>query len=225
MSKTGKSNFVYHNPSSSIQINGQDKAGVNINPSGTSGYYNMNDDEKQAYEYAQKQFALNLPKLDVFSADSQRKMDNQVKTFINAGKDDINEVYKPMLQDLQNDVASRFGNLDNSVFMDNLGKIEDKRSDAVSELAQNTELFRQDLTNNELANRYQYLDYMNNYQQQVLGNVLNMLGTGQNLSNASNSYYNNLNNNIANGNAAPYNYNSLLNMAFNKALGMLPFGK
>lgn len=223
MSKTGKKGFVYYNPSSSINVNGQDKAGIKVNPRGTSGYYNMDDDEKKAYEYAQKQFALNLPELNVFSADTQRQMNNQVDAYIDAGKDDINDIYAPMLQELQNDVASRFGNLDNSVFMDNLGKIEDKRSDAVSELANNAQIYRQDLVNNELSNRYNYLDYLNNYQQQVLGNILGMLGTGQNLSSLSNSHYNSLNNSIANSSGTPFNYSSLINMVANKALNFLPF--
>ena len=43
---------------------------------------------------------------------------------------------------------------------------------------------------NNLSN----LDYLNNYRQQMLSNILNMLGASQNLSNLSNSYYSNLNN-------------------------------
>ena len=78
--------------------------------------------------------------------------------------------------------------------MDNLSKIEDSRSKTISDFAQDVQTYRQDLVNNELANRYQYLDYLNNYRQQMLSNILNMLGASQNLSNLSNSYYSNLNN-------------------------------
>lgn len=192
MSKSKKA--IYYNPSSSIKVNGQDKAGINITNSGTSGYYNMDSNEQKAYDYAGEQFALNLPELNVFDADTQRKFDNQVQTYINRGVDDINDIYEPMLNDLHNDIASRFGNLDNSIFMDNLSKIEDSRSKTISDFAQDVQTYRQDLVNNELANRYQYLDYLNNYRQQMLSNILNMLGASQNLSNLSNSYYSNLNN-------------------------------
>lgn len=225
MSKTGKSNYIYYNPSSSVKINGKDKAGVNINPWGTSGYYNMDDDEKKSYEYAGEQFALNLPDVNVFSADTQKQFEKQIQSYINQGVEDINDIYTPMLDDLKNDIASRFGNLDNSVFMDNLSGIEDKRADAVSDLAQNAQVYRQDLINNELANRYDYLDYLNNYRQQVLSNILNMLGTGQNLSNVSNSYYTGLNSGIRNANTggSGFNFNSIANSVINKALGAIPF--
>ncbi len=217
MSKTGKSDYIYYNPSSSININGQNKAGVNFSTNGTSGYYNMDDDEKKAYDYAGEQFALNLPNLNVFSADTQRDLNNQVQSYINKGIEDINDIYTPMLQDLQNDIASRFGNLDNSIFMDNLSELEDKRADAVSDFAQDVQTYRQDLVNNELANRYQYLDYLNNYRQQVLSNILNTLGMSQGLSNSANSYYSSLNNIVNASNGNDYGFNNILNSAFNAA--------
>ena len=188
MSKSKKQ--IYYNPSSSIKVNGQDKAGVNITNSGTTGYYNMDDSEKEAYDYAGEQFALNLPNLNVFSADTQKELNNQVQSYINQGIDDINQIYEPMLNDLQNDIASRFGNLDNSIFMDNLSQIENSRAQAVSDFTQDVQSYRQDLINNELANRYDYLDYLNSYRQQIYSNILNALNSSQNL---SNSYYSSLN--------------------------------
>lgn len=195
MSKTSSSSgntFIPYNPSSSIMVNGQNKAGINVTPWGTSSYYNMDENEKKAYDYAGEQFALNLPNLNVFDADTQKRFDNQVQSYINQGIEDINDIYKPMLDDLQNDIASRFGNLDNSIFMDNLSEIEDKRADSISDFAQDVQTYRQDLVNNELSNRYNYLDYLNNYVQQVNSNILNATGTGQNLSNLSSSYFGSL---------------------------------
>ena len=221
MSKSGK-DYVYYNPSSSIKVNGQDKAGVNITNTGTTGYYNMDADEKKAYDYASKEFALNLPNLNVFSADTQRDFDNQVQAFINQGVDEIKDIYTPILQDLQNDIASRFGNLDNSVFMDNLSEIEDKRAEAVSDLAQSAQSYKQDLINNELANRYQYLDYLNDYRQQIISNILNTLSTGQNLSNTANSYYSSLNGIISNSNNNNgFNFQNIIDSALNTALSTI----
>lgn len=194
MSKSGSSSntFIPYNPSSSIKVNGVNKAGINVTPWGTSSYYNMDENEKKAYDYAGEQFALNLPNLNVFDADTQKRFDNQVQSYINQGVEDINDIYKPMLDDLQNDIASRFGNLDNSIFMDNLSEIEDKRADSISDFAQDVQTYRQDLINNELSNRYDYLTYLNNYLQQVNSNILNAAGTGQNLSNLSTSYFGSL---------------------------------
>ncbi len=221
MSKSSKS--VYYNPSSSIKVNGQDKAGINITDRGTTGYYNMDDSEEQAFNYAGEQFALNLPELNVFDADTQRKFDNQVQAYINKGVEDINNVYEPMLQDLQNDIASRFGNLDNSVFMDNLSDIEDSRAEAVSALSQDVQTYRQDLVNNELANRYEYLNYLNNYRQQMLSNILNTLSTSQGLSNLSNSYYSNLNGILGKESSGPdIDYARLLDATLSAAMMFIP---
>ena len=92
----------------------------------------------------------------------------------------------------KSDCYIRFSKYINKIFY--LSKIEDSRSKTISDFAQDVQTYRQDLVNNELANRYQYLDYLNNYRQQMLSNILNMLGASQNLSNLSNSYYSNLNN-------------------------------
>ena len=206
MSKTSSSSgntFIPYNPSSSIMVNGKNKAEISVTPWGTSSYYNMDENEKKAYDYAGEQFALNLPNLNVFDADTQKRFDNQVQSYINQGIEDINDIYKPMLDDLQNDIASRFGNLDNSIFMDNLSEIEDKRADSISDFAQDVQTYRQDLINNELSNRYNYLDYLNNYVQQVNSNILNATGTGQNLSNLSSSYFGSLSQPTSNKTSSP----------------------
>ena len=221
MSKSSKT--IYYNPSSSIKLNGEDKAGVNISPWGTSGYYNMDESEKSAFDYAGEQFALNLPELNVFDADTQRRFENQVQNYINKGVEDINDIYTPILNDLQNDIASRFGNLDNSIFMDNLSEIENSRADAVSALSQDVQTYRQDLINNELANRYEYLDYLNNFRQQLLSNALDALGESQNLSNLSNSYYSNLNGIVSKNNQnSGLDYGRLLSNALSAAMSKFP---
>ena len=190
MSKKSK---VKYNPSSSISLNGTNKAGTNVTPSGTYSYYNMSEPEKEAYEYAQKEFAKNLPQINVFSEDVQKQMDEAVDSFIKLGTQDINEIYEPILLDLQNDIASRFGNLDNSVFLDNLKSIENARGDVISDLALEAESMRQDLVSNELSNRYDFLDFLNSYQQQTNENILNALGVANSLSNTSKNYYESLN--------------------------------
>lgn len=230
MSKTSSSSssiFIPYNPSSSIMVNGKNKAEISVTPWGTSSYYNMDENEKKAYDYAGEQFALNLPNLNVFDADTQKRFDNQVQSYINQGIEDINDIYKPMLDDLQNDIASRFGNLDNSIFMDNLSEIEDKRADSISDFAQDVQTYRQDLVNNELSNRYNYLDYLNNYVQQVNSNILNTLGASQNLSDLSNSYFSSFNNllnkNSQSSNSSGFDISRLFDKVIDAALSNIRF--
>ena len=93
-----------------------------------------------------------------------------------------------MLNNLKNDVASRFGNFDNSVFMDNLNAIEANRTDAISNLAQDITAKRSELINNELAQRYTYLNFLQDIQNQTNSNILNFVTGSQNNSNSGNNY-------------------------------------
>lgn len=68
-------------------------------------------------------------------------------------------MYEPMLENLKTDVASRFGNFDNSVFMDNLNSIEENRAESINNLAQDVMSKRDELISNELAQRYTYLGF------------------------------------------------------------------
>ena len=92
-----------------------------------------------------------------------------------------------MIQELQENVASRFGNLDNSVFMDNLKGIESKRAEAISDLATNLQSKQSSLINNELSNRYNFLNYLSNLQNNINNNIQNTISASRN----SSQVYNN----------------------------------
>lgn len=93
-----------------------------------------------------------------------------------------------MLDDLKTDVASRFGNFDNSVFMDNLNSIEENRAESINNLAQDVMAKRDELISNELAQRYTYLGFLQDIQNQMNSNILNYIGASQQNSAAGNSY-------------------------------------
>ncbi len=204
MSKKSKApTRVVYNPSSSITVNGQLKSSAKSTQNGANATYNMNPYEQAAYEYANKAFFENLPNINVFSDDTQKALSEQVKAYLNQGINTINSTYTPMLRDMQNDIARRFGNTDNSIFMDNLRDIESKRADAISDLAQSTTAKRDELINNELSNRYDYLSFLNNYQNQVYANMLSTLGLSTDLLNTNNNHLNGANNTQASSNKSP----------------------
>lgn len=203
MSKKSKqSKPKIYNPSSTITMNGNVKSSATSTKNGANVSYNMNPYEQAAYDYAGKSFYDNLANINVFSDDTIKSLNNQVNAYLNQGLNMLNNTYTPMIRDMQNDVARRFGNTNNSMFMDNLNDIESKRAGAISDLAQNVEAKRNELVNNELANRYDYLNFLNGYQNQVYNNMLSMLGLNNNMLNTSNSHLNKntaSNNNSSNG--------------------------
>lgn len=156
----GKSSKKYPQYSAgTISINGNTKASTYKTGNNVYSNYNMSDAEKQAYDYAQKSFANSLSSVNVFDDETKKNLQSQLNAYTLDGQKLINNLYTPMLSNLKNDIASRFGNLDNSVFMDNLNSIEANRANSINDLAQDVLAKRNELVNNELSQRYTYLSF------------------------------------------------------------------
>ena len=128
--------------------------------------------------------------VNVFSDDTIKSLNDQVNAYLNQGLNIVNNTYTPMIREMQNDIARRFGNTNNSMFMDNLNDIEAKRADAMSDLAENVMAKRNELINNELSNRYDYLNFLNDYPNQVYSNMLQTLALNNDFLNTNNSHLN-----------------------------------
>ena len=163
----GKSSFT----NGTVRVNGQTKAATYKKGNTVYTDYNMSPYEKQAYDYAQKSFAENLPTLNVFSEDTQKQLQKQMNAYKNKGIETINNIYTPMLDNMKTDIASRFGNFDNSSFLNSLNDIESSRANAISDFAQDMTLKENDLINDELSRRYQYMSFLNGINNQALSNL------------------------------------------------------
>lgn len=163
----GKSSFT----NGTVRVNGQTKASTYKKGNTVYTDYNMLPYEKQAYDYAQKSFAENLPTLNVFSEDTQKQLQKQMNAYKNKGIETINNIYTPMLDNMKTDIASRFGNFDNSSFLNSLNDIESSRANAISDFAQDMTLKENDLINDELSRRYQYMSFLNGINNQALSNL------------------------------------------------------
>lgn len=190
-----------------VNVNGNNVATVSKKGDTVTSNYNMSDLEKQIYDYAQNSLATSLPNINVFDSDVLQGINSQLDAYKNKGMQSINDMYAPILRNLRNDMASRFGNLNNSMFMDNLNNIEKNRATAISDLAQNLLIQRDDLYNAEIARRYNYLNFMNNMQNQIMNNMFKYFDIAGKNSSSGNAYNQNAYNaNVANENSA-YNQN------------------
>lgn len=184
----GKSSKYPSYSSGTINVNGSTKSTTYKNKNNVITDYNMSDDEKRAYEYAQKSFADSLSKVNVFDEDTKKNLQSQLDAYTLNGQKIINNMYEPMLDDLKNDIASRFGNFDNSVFMDNLNSIEANRAESLNNLAQDVLAKRDELIGNELAQRYTYLGFLQDVQNMMNSNILNYASSSRSNSSSGNSY-------------------------------------
>lgn len=162
-----------------ISINGAEKASTYKNGNNVITNYNMSDAEKRAYDYAQNSFADSLSKVNVFDDDTKKSLQNQLDAYTKKGQKLINDMYTPMLNNLKSDIASRFGNFDNSIFMDNLNSIESNRAESVNNLAQDVLAKQSDLVNDELSKRYTYLGFLQDIQNQANSNMFNFVNASQ----------------------------------------------
>lgn len=179
MSKTSKSS------GNNISINGQSKVSSYNDGNTTYTNYNMSDAEKAVYDYAQNALKNNVSQVNVFSPDTLKNMQSQINAYTKKGQDVINNTYTPQITSLKNDIASRFGNLDNSSFLNNLNSITDKQAQAESSLAQDVTAKQNELVSDELQQRYNFLNFMNDLQNQVNDNVLNYVSKAANTGSSS----------------------------------------
>lgn len=200
-----------------ISVNGANKASSGKNGDSIYSNYNMSNAEKSIYDFAQNQLVQNLKNINVFSNETMKDFKNQLNAYTQQGQDIINNTYTPMLNNLKSDIAARFGNFDNSSFLNKLNSIESNRANAMNALAQDVMAKQNELVNSELANRYNYLNFMNNMQNQINNNILNYLGLANTNSNMGISYGTN---NATIQNSATNNYSQLAQVLMNAILGV-----
>lgn len=184
MSKTTKPAYA----NGSYSLNGKTKATTYKSGDTVKSNYNMNNYEKTVYNYAQKTLAEILPQINTFSPETLKGFQSQLKAYQNQGEKSINNIYTPILNNLKNDIASRFGNIDNSMFLDKLNNIENSRADAISQLAESLLSKRNELINNELSNRYSIVNLLNTLQNQYNNNAMNSISTALNVANSVKGY-------------------------------------
>lgn len=158
-----------------FSVNGNEILKTKVRGGKTSTNMNLSDDEQSLLNYTNKNLLSGLENINVFSDDVQKSIQNQVNAYTNQGIKTINKTYTPILRNLRNDIASRFGNLDNSVFMDNLNTIESNRAEAIEDLTQNILAKQAELYEQEMNYRYNYLNQLSNTNKNINSNILNFL--------------------------------------------------
>ncbi len=184
-----------------ITVNGKTVASTtrdkNNNVVGSS--YNMSNAEKKIYNSIQNNLYNSLNGLFDITDENKKEWNKQLNAIKEQGIQQINDVYTPMETNLRNNIANRFGNLDNSVFLDNLNEITDKRSQAVSDLSNTLLSTQNELYSNELSNRINSISFLNNLNAAMNNNILNFTNAAMNNSTSGNNYNNNAYNSTNSG--------------------------
>lgn len=158
-----------------FQIGGDDVVTKKVSGNKITTNYNLSDTEKSLLDYTNNNLLSGLENINVFSDETKQSIQNQLDAYKTLGINTINDTYTPMFRELKSDIASRFGNFDNSIFMDNLNEIEKNRTQALEDLTLEIINKQSELYQTELENRYNYLDQLTSANQNVYSNILNFL--------------------------------------------------
>ena len=163
--------------SGSVNINGRNVANVEKKDGTIYSSYNMSPTEKSIYNSVQNNLNSSLKNLYNISDSTKKQWQAQLKAYKQKGIDEINSIYDPMQTALKNDIAGRFGSLDNSVFLDKLSDITNNKAKAVSSLSDALVMKQNDLYTSEITNRMNYISLLNGintgYNNQIM-NYMNM---------------------------------------------------
>lgn len=215
----GKKSKYPNYATGSVDINGQNVATAKRNNNNTvSSSYNMNNTERNIYDGIQTNLSNTLQNLFDISDEKQDLWNQQLESYKQSGIKNIEDIYTPMQTQLKNDIASRFGNFDNSIFMDNLNNITENKAQAVADLSESLIQKQDELYNTELANRMNYISLLSNLNTTLNNNMLSYMQ----LANANSESGNNYNNNAYQ--ASLYNpYAATLNAVANVGQTALSF--
>lgn len=180
------SNFPSYN-SSDISIGGS-KATTQLTNGVLKSDYDMSDSEASIYNYALNTLASILPQVNTFDTDTQNQLQSEVDAYKDDGIKQINNLYNKNLTNMETDAASRFGNLDNSTFMDNMNDLEHERSDAVSSFAQDVLEKQSSLESDELTRRYSLIKLLSGLSDDIYDKALNAINTSLGSSSSASNY-------------------------------------
>ena len=133
----------------SVSLNGRTVATAHKVGNEVKTNYNMSNEEKELFGNIQSGMNNTLKNFNEISDPQRQQWGEQMKALRAQGIEQLEDIYTPMQENLKRDIASRFGNFDNSVFMDNLNSIVNKKSKAVADLSNSLAAMQNDLYTQE----------------------------------------------------------------------------
>mgnify|MGYP006916037798 CR=1 FL=1 len=172
----------------SISINGREIASHYNDGGNIKSSYNMSDTERNIYDSVQNNLSDSLSNLFNISDNQRIEWQNQLNALKNQGMQNINDIYTPMQNNLKNDIASRFGSLDNSVFLDKLNTIVNNKAKAVADLSNNLALEQNNLYTQEIQNRINLINMLDSLNNSFNSRIMEYLNMAKGNSSAGNQY-------------------------------------
>jgi hypothetical protein len=122
------------------------------------------NEEDNGSDETQRQINQIMSSIGTYTPEQKQEFDKAEQDYINQSKEKFFKEYNPSVSQLREDTAQRFGNLDNSQFLDGLNKLEENKQTALSNIINNAGSYKQGLMD--------YQDSEKLKQAETLGGIL-----------------------------------------------------
>ncbi len=129
--------------------------------------------------------------INVFSPELEAQFENIAQAKKNEAISNFNSMYEPAVRNAREDYFDRLGTLDSTAYLDRYNALESTRGQAYADIANDYVANLEELKNNELSNRYAYLDYLQSGLNDIETQNSNYMST---INSLSSNYTNNYNN-------------------------------
>jgi len=149
------------------------------------------EDPAEAQRKAQRQSKIDAyeGKINVFDPKMISQWDQTKQAFSDKNREGFDKMWDESSRQTREDTASRFGNIDTSVYSDRMSDLDEMKSNAYTDISRDSQLLREQLQDNELDKRYQYLNWL----QSGVDNAESMAQQAYNNATSSNQLINNFN--------------------------------
>jgi hypothetical protein len=134
--------------------------------------------------------------VNIFSPELTSQMDSIATAKKKSAIADFESMYEPASRNAREDYFARLGTLDSTAYLDRFNQLEKTKQQAYADIANDYVANLQELQNNELSNRYAYLNYLQNGLNSVNNLNNNYINTVSSLSSSYTNNYNNYLNNL-----------------------------
>lgn len=129
--------------------------------------------------------------INTFSPELDAQFESIASARKNSALRNFENLYEPSARNAREDYFSRLGTLDSTAYLDRYNALEKTRAQAYADIANDYEANLEELKNNELSRRYNYLNYLQNGLNSINNQNNAYLSAVNNLSSSYTNSYNN----------------------------------
>lgn len=148
--------------------------------------YLESPEDKKLREWRENQISQLEPQINVFSPELQQSWDDIATAKKNQALDEFNSLWDPIDRSTREDLWSR-GLANSSIASDTQKSQDEVKAKALEDISNDYVAEKEDLKNNELSNRYLYLNYLNGGLENMSQDAFNLLTSSLNNSSSVNS--------------------------------------